>query len=115
MRILLLLTVPLFLFSNQDFISNYEYGAMLYANPRGISCAECHGKDGRGVLIGTFYTTDRKTKKRVVHEVRGADITKKTLNEIIVSINRVHDVMPTYSLTNEEVKAIYGYIYSKHK
>ncbi len=115
MRILLLLIVPLFLFSKQDFISDYEYGAMLYENPRGISCVKCHGAKGKGVVIGTYYTTDKKTKKRMVHEVKGADINKKTLEETIASVNRVHDVMPTYSLTNEEVKAIYDYIGKKNR
>jgi len=115
LRILLLFLLPLFLFSKQDFISDYEYGAMLYENPRGIGCAECHGANGKGVEIGTFYTTDKKTKKKVAHEVRGSDITKKTLNETIASVNNVHDIMPTYSLTNEEVKAIYHYIEKKNK
>ncbi|EHN2731235.1 hypothetical protein KGG34_001311, partial [Campylobacter jejuni] len=39
-----------FLFSinlfGADFITLKEYSKMLYENPRGISCKECHGADG---------------------------------------------------------------------
>jgi len=115
LRFLIFLTVPIMLFSNQKFMSDYEYGAMLYENPRGIGCVKCHGKKGKGELIGVYYTTNKKTKQRVKNEVIGSDITKKTLDEMIVSVNRTHDVMPTYSLTKDEVKAIYDYIDKKNR
>lgn len=33
---------------NNSFITKYEYGKMLYNNPRGIGCNNCHGDDARG-------------------------------------------------------------------
>lgn len=33
---------------NNSFITKYEYGKMLFNNPRGIGCNNCHGDDARG-------------------------------------------------------------------
>jgi argininosuccinate synthase len=38
----------------ESFISNLEYGQMLYKNPRGIGCIKCHGDNGKGKLIATY-------------------------------------------------------------
>ncbi|MBL0722011.1 MAG: hypothetical protein JJV88_05470 [Sulfurovum sp.] len=35
--------LPLYLIGESDFITDLEYGEMLYNNPRGVSCASCHG------------------------------------------------------------------------
>ena len=63
MRILIFLSV--FLLSNafsedelldinNSFITKYEYGKMLFNNPRGIGCSKCHGDDARGRRIVDF-------------------------------------------------------------
>lgn len=39
---------------NNSFITKYEYGKMLYNNPRGIGCNKCHGDDARGKKIVEF-------------------------------------------------------------
>ena len=116
MRILLLL-LPILLFGEQmatqekteSFISHYEYGEMLYSNPRGVSCAECHGKSGEGKVIVQYQDTHGK------EPIRGADIRYKSLEEMIDSVSRYHKVMPRYYLTDEEVEAIYDFIQKKNE
>ncbi|MBN2767868.1 MAG: c-type cytochrome [Campylobacterales bacterium] len=82
---------------------------MLYENPRGVSCSKCHGKDAKGELIATYK------ENGVKKELYGPDITNVTLENMIQSTSSFHDVMPTYSLTNEEIKAIYKYIQTQKK
>ncbi|MDD5405858.1 MAG: cytochrome c [Sulfurovaceae bacterium] len=108
-----LFLIPLFLIAQDDFMSTYEYGEMLYNNPRGISCAKCHGQKGEGEFIGRYYKKDKKTKKEVLVEIYSPSVNTKNFQTILNSVNKVHDVMPTYSLTPQEVKAIYEYLQKK--
>jgi hypothetical protein len=39
---------------NNSFITKFEYGKMLYNNPRGIGCNSCHGNDAKGKKIIDF-------------------------------------------------------------
>ncbi|MFT7824769.1 MAG: c-type cytochrome [Sulfurimonas sp.] len=95
--------------AEEDFISHYEYGEMLYKHPRGISCAECHGPSGEGKTIAEFR--DIHGKK----QIRGADIRKKSLQTMKKALNSYHDIMPKYYLTDEEIKAIYDFIQERHR
>lgn len=97
------------LWSKEDFISHYEYGEMLYDNPRGVSCVQCHGKSGEGRVIVAYKEMNER------RELKGADIRQKSLKEMIHSVNSYHQVMPRYYLTNEEIKAIYDYLQSKNR
>jgi len=113
MRILIFL-VPLFLLSEENsiedsFISHDEYGQMLYQNPRGISCASCHGDVGQGKTIVSY--TNSKGK----FEIKGSDIRDKTLDEIVLAVSSSHKVMPRYYLTKNEAKAIYDYLQKSEK
>lgn len=101
--------LPLMLWGQEDFISHYEYGEMLYANPRGVSCSECHGKSGEGKIIVEFRDENGK------QVLRGADIRVNTISDMIQALNTYHQVMPRYYLTNEEIKAIYDYLQKKNK
>ena len=103
------LFLPLTLWSQESFISDYEYGEMLYNNPRGVSCAECHGASGEGKVIVHY----KEGKSNEV--IRGEDIRKKTLVQMIHSISSYHAVMPRYYLTNKEVQTIYEYLQTKNK
>jgi len=105
----LLLLFPVLLVANEDFISHYEYGEMLYSQPRGVSCAACHGESGEGKIIVSFK--DRHGQK----VLRGPDIRKKSLDSMIHSVCSEHKIMPRYYLTDEEVKAIYDYLQEKNR
>lgn len=102
--------------SAESFLLEYEYGRMLYNNPRGISCAKCHGEKGRGgQKIAKYYDNDKNPKI-----LKGVDITGDSLEQLEASLeNRLknanhqqvtHKIMPRYYLTSEEIKAIYTYL-----
>lgn len=95
--------------ATESFITHYEYGEMLYSNPRGVSCSECHGSSGEGKVIVAYADIHGK------EPIKGADIRKKTLDEMIKSVNSYHKVMPRYYLTDDEVKAIHDYLQKKNK
>ncbi len=105
----LLFVLPLLLGASEDFISHYEYGGMLYNNPRGVSCSQCHGKDGAGTTIVEFRDIHGK------QAIKGSDIRKDSLQTMIKSVNNYHEIMPRYYLTDEEVKAIYDYLQEKNE
>jgi len=91
----------------ESFMSEYEYGEMLYKNPRGISCVACHGDAGEGKTIVEYHDRDGK------HTLHGSDIRKSNLATMIKALNGYHDVMPRYYLTNDEIEAIYKYLRQK--
>ena len=101
--------LPLMLWGGEDFISDYEYGEMLYANPRGVSCSQCHGKSGEGQTIVEYRDIHGK------QVLKGSDIRQDTLPTMIKSVNNYHKIMPRYYLTDEEVKAIYDYLKIKNQ
>ena len=105
----LLIFLPLLAWSGEDFISDYEYGQMLYANPRGVSCSQCHGKNGEGKIIVEYRDVNGK------EVLKGSDIRKESLSSMIHSVNAYHKIMPRYYLTNEEVRAIYDYLRIKNE
>ena len=132
----LLLFIPFFLFatteenifqeSNQtietseSFLSMVEYGRMLYKNPRGISCSQCHGKEGKGgQKIAKYY--DKKKNPKLL---KGVDIRNYSLDDLRASLKnkyrennrrKKHKIMPIYYLTDEEVDAIYYYLQESNK
>lgn len=105
MREIILMLLFSLIVGAEDFISDFEYGQMLYANPRGVSCVPCHGNTGKGRKIVGYR--NKKSKKIVIS---GPDITKSTLGEIKSSIREGKGVMPRYFLTDEEVETIYKYL-----
>ena len=106
---LLWVFLPLMLWGGEDFISDYEYGEMLYANPRGVSCSQCHGKSGEGQTIVEYRDINGKQL------LKGSDIRQDTLPAMIKAVNNYHKIMPRYYLTDEEVKAIYDYLKIKNQ
>ncbi len=107
---ILSLLLPLAVFAQEDFISHYEYGRMLFHNPRGVSCAKCHDHDGSGKVIATY-----KDKTGNVRTLRGPDIREVDYETLIETLSRKHPVMPRYYLTDEEVRTIYDYLRSEKK
>ncbi|QOG13313.1 cytochrome c [Arcobacter sp. FWKO B] len=99
---------------DSSFITKYEYGQMLYENPRGIGCIKCHGKNGRGEIIASYK--DRKDDKLITKTIIAPDITKISLNDFknVLNVKRSESlVMPTYFLTDEEIESIHYYISNK--
>ncbi len=112
---------------NNAFITQYEYGKMLYHNPRGIGCNTCHGEKANGKKIVNFKHTYKKKTYTCTLEVPGIDIlnykqfsqkinSKKNPNkkfkkeEVCEKLVYYANIMPTYFLVEDEIEAIYHYI-----
>lgn len=113
---------------NNSFITKYEYGKMLYNNPRGIGCNSCHGNDARGRKMVDFkhQLLDKKVYNctLVIPDIKSIDYetfslkvnTKKNLNlkfekeQVCEKLIHNANVMPTYFLVEEEIEAIFYYI-----
>ena len=117
---------------NNSFITKFEYGKMLYANPRGISCVKCHGDDAKGKTITSFTHVRNKVKYNCT--IRSEDITNIPYENFIATLdpkkekpkkkfskNQICEKliygnsMPKYFLTNEELNSIYFYLTNKDK
>jgi len=86
---------------------------MLYKNPRGVGCILCHKKVNKDTLIATYRQLNKKTKKLEVKSIIAPAINKVPF-DIFVNKMRVDNteskIMPTYFLTNDELKSLYYYI-----
>ncbi len=113
--------------NDNSFITKFEYGKMLYNNPRGIGCLQCHGQNAEGKTIVSFEHVYRNKKykcelttpsiknidyKNFYKKVNGKDTNKKSFdnNEVCEKLIYKANVMPTYFLVDEEIQAIYYYI-----
>jgi hypothetical protein len=113
----------IFLYAQEWFITNYEYGKMLYTNPRGINCTKCHGKKGEGKIITHYINKNeeviairtkniqnisfKRLKKALFHKINVKKELKKNPHSLIKYIN----IMPIYNyLTDSEIKAIILYL-----
>ena len=137
---LMILTLPILLLSsgdisqylvknklNDSFITKYEYGKMLYKNPRGVSCIKCHGIDAKGKIIARFIHMKKKKKYHCV--VQSADITDISKEQFIIKLDpnkkskKRHfeksqvcekliygHIMPKYFLTDDEIDSLFYYI-----
>ena len=112
---------------NESFITKFEYGKMLYNNPRGISCAKCHGDNAKGMVLSKFK--HREKDKVYYCEIKTDDITATPFDiftakidpEILVEKPKFDktdvcskmiygNTMPRYFLTKNEIESIYYYI-----
>lgn len=110
-----------------SFITKYEYGKMLYNNPRGISCAKCHGQNAKGQVIARFKHQIKKTTYNCV--VESNDITSIDFQTFIAKLDPdivvkkpkfekdqvcekmiYGNTMPKYFLTKDELESIHFYI-----
>lgn len=111
MKTAVLLGLLLFIgVADDSFITEYEYGKMLYNNPRGIGCDKCHGERGQGVIIANYY--DGKKKKTLETKAIWAVSLKELTRALRV---QDHRVMPKYYLTNGEINALYFYLSQERK
>ncbi|GAX87425.1 conserved hypothetical protein [Lebetimonas natsushimae] len=111
-KLLLLLIASFLLAKNSWFITNLEYGKMLYNNPRGISCAKCHGIKGKGKTV-THYI--KNGKKIYIKAPNIQDIDLNRLKKALFhKYKPKNPIMPVYNyLTDEEIEAILLYLRSK--
>jgi hypothetical protein len=96
--------LSLSLMAEDSFITQYEYGEMLYRNPRGIGCIHCHGKHGEGAYIASYVEDGEKIV------LRGPDIRKVTIEALKKSLEKRYRIMPTYFLTDSEIEALHYYL-----
>ncbi|RUM56777.1 MAG: hypothetical protein DSY40_01665 [Nautilia sp.] len=119
---IIFLILPIFLLSDDSFITNLEYGEMLYKNPRGIGCIKCHGKNGKGKVIA-IYLDDKTGRKKKLIAPNIKNINYKTFYYRIKKLKILkkgkwrkiyYSIMPKYNyLVDEEIKAIYNYLHKK--
>lgn len=112
---------------NNSFITKFEYGKMLFNNPRGIGCNSCHGNDAKGRIIVDFKQEHNKKLydcSLVAPNIKGIDYeifskkvnSKKNENkkfektQVCEKLIYYANIMPTYFLVEEEIEAIYHYI-----
>lgn len=112
---------------NNSFITKFEYGKMLYNNPRGIGCNTCHGDDGKGKKVVSFKHTYKKKLYNCILEVpsiknieykvfskklNSKKVPKKkfTKEQVCEKLVYYANVMPTYFLIDDEIEAIYHYV-----
>ncbi len=107
MRGILIILLWVLNLSASDFITLKEYSKMLYENPRGISCKECHGIDGSEQILGYYIKKGVKTPYKI------PSIQNLSFEEFKNSLKQSKDsksIMPNYSLTDNEIITLYNYI-----
>jgi hypothetical protein len=104
MRYILFLTLPLLLCAKTTFITQEEYAAQLYKNPRGIGCQHCHGIKGEGKTVAKYM------HKGVEKSFRGSEINHLDYTTFYNALSKRIDSMPRYFLTSKEVSALYFYL-----
>ena len=111
----LILLIPILIFAKDWFITKLEYGKMLYNNPRGISCAKCHGENAKGKIIAKYYIV--KNKHKILKIIKTPNIQNIPFKKFKAKLfHKNLSIMPRYNyLTNEEINAIYLYIQSLSK
>ena len=103
---------------DNSFITKFEYGAMLYENPRGVGCVLCHKKVDENIVIARYKEKDRKTKKLVKKEIIVPAINNVSFEVFIdkMTADKTESkIMPTYFLTDDELKSLYFYIKNINK
>lgn len=104
MKYILFLTLPLLLCAKTTFITQEEYAAQLYKNPRGIGCQNCHGEKGEGKTVAKYID------KNVEKSFRGSVINNLDYAAFYKALNMRLDSMPRYFLTSKEISALYFYL-----
>ena len=98
----------------EDFITPKEYAKMLYENPRGVSCRSCHGVDGAEQILA-YYIKDGKKVPFIIPSIQNISF-EKFIKSLDTNKTK-KSIMPSYSLTKNEVLSLYNYIqeFSKDK
>lgn len=112
---------------DNSFITKFEYGKMLYNNPRGIGCNKCHGEKAEGkkivdfkheyknkiyncsMIIPSITETDYETFSSKINSKKNPN-KKFEKDKVCDKLIYYSNVMPTYFLVEDEIEAIYYYI-----
>jgi len=94
------------------FITDFEYGQMLYKNPRGIGCIKCHGENGDKKFIAQYKSKNETIK---IYAPKINNLTLKKFKTVLTSKRSSKSIMPTYFLTLDEIQSIHLYITNKTK
>jgi hypothetical protein len=94
------------------FITHEEYSQMLYFDPKGISCAKCHGATGEKRTNISYMAIRKNGSQR---KLRREFIRMKPINKMDYFIfeRKMKSnlrLMPTYRLTDYEIKSLYSYL-----
>ena len=92
------------------FITDLEYGQMLYENPRGIGCIKCHGKYGKKQFIARYT---HKGKEFEINAPTINNLSLEKFTKVLTTKRSSKSIMPTYFLTNDEMRGIHFYITRK--
>jgi mono/diheme cytochrome c family protein len=111
--IFLLFIINIYAKTNDNlFITDFEYGEMLYENPRGIGCVKCHGEDGNKKFIAKY-----KLKNEIIklYAPKINNLMLQDFKKVLTTERSSKSIMPTYFLTSDEIQSIYLYITDKTK
>ena len=100
--LLLLLSAAL---AEETFTTQFEYGKMLYENPRGIGCHHCHGPEGQGQEVARY-----QNKKGMQQIIQGGAIHSLSIEQFKHALEDSTRIMPRYYLTDTEIRAIHLYL-----
>nr|WP_317403641.1 cytochrome c [uncultured Helicobacter sp.] len=104
-KLMLYALVVGFIHAQSEILSLNEYGKNLYENPRGIACSKCHGASGEPTIIAHYK------HKGIEKTLLAPRINNIEFSIFEKALKKQKGVMPTYYLTDEEIKAIYMYLY----
>lgn len=108
MRLISILLITLLSIDAKDlsFITDLEYGRELYKNPRGIGCSDCHGEKAEGKVIARYK---HKGSEKILY-APSLDVTNYDTFLSSFKATERSKVMPTYFLTDSELRSIYKYL-----
>ncbi len=95
--------------AEESFLTNEEYARMLYQNPRGISCAKCHGPHGEGGVISRYI------EKGALRTITAPPIVDLPMRRFKKALRRRKGLMPEYFLTDVEMAYLYYYLLGQKK
>ena len=91
-----------------SFITDEEYARMLYQNPRGISCARCHGERGEGKVISSYLRHGKS------YSIKAPPIYNLSMKRFKRALSRKGRLMPQYFLTEWEMAHLYYYLLTQN-
>jgi cytochrome c553 len=94
--------------AQESFITDDEYAKMLYKNPRGISCAKCHGEKGEGKVLTTYVSHGKEYK------ITAPPIYNLSMKRFKQALKRKGRLMPEYFLTEWEMAHLYYYLLTQN-